>query len=120
VLSIVAKFTGRNEALLGTAAAGCPISRAFLAREVGIFDRAKPKGRAKPDPSPLWRFCVLCGEGFYCGRCIPPMLPISNLVYPAGISNKLAGCDPSWMLRSSKLPEPLSVLITHFSFVSTQ
>ena len=23
---------------------GCPISRAFFAREVGIFNRAKPKG----------------------------------------------------------------------------
>jgi len=31
--------------------AGCPISRAFLAREVGIFDRAKPKGSRAEHPT---------------------------------------------------------------------
>jgi hypothetical protein len=31
--------------------AGCPTSRAFLAREVGIFDRAKPKGSGAEHPT---------------------------------------------------------------------
>ena len=35
----------------GNENAGCPISRAFFAREVGIFDRAKSKGGC----------CVSCG-----------------------------------------------------------
>src|SRR4029077_18857861 len=43
------------------AIAGCPISRAFFAREVGIFDRAEPKGRGFNRNRRMPHFsCVLC------------------------------------------------------------
>src|SRR5579872_116566 len=64
-----------------------------------------------------WQLAALrisTNQHYWC--CIPPIFPmfgISNFLYPAGISNRLAGCDPSWMLRNS--PQSLSFLFCHFT-----